>query len=594
MAEITCREKILSNDYADWIIDFPFTDELRNLAQENYDYCYDPVDDEIGVISVRRDQLANISLLSFDYQYLPDLYGLAQIEENTNGVNGVFNSQPLLDSGMISVQHSPLNLTGRGVILAFLDTGIDYNNAVFKNNDGTTRILSIWDQTIQEGTPPDGFLYGTEYTREEINEAIRSENPYDVVPSRDENGHGTRMASVAAGSMIGEGIGFLSPAYECEIIVVKLKECKEYLREYFLIPSDVPAYQSNDIIMAMRYLDTFARAFARPVVFCLGIGSSYGDHLGYSILARYLTDIATRRSRVVMLPGGNEGNSAHHFSGQLSIPNETGLLTTNSIDMEIRVGENEIGFLLQIWVAAPSSLSVSIRTPGGEVVPRTTVLFQRNLQYNFVYERTIITVDYALIEPGSGDELILVRFQNPTPGIWTIVVSNDTQIQNTYFNAWLPITQFLSSQTYFLRPDPEMTLTIPSYAEEAISTSTYDSFTNSFYTNSGRGFSRSMRLKPDFASPGANISTVYGSLGGFPVVSSATGSSLAAALASGGTAQFMQWAVTDMNSPYIRSTEVRNYLIRGASRDPGLTYPNRQWGFGRLNIEGIFNALSRV
>ena len=577
MEELTCREKILSNDYADWIIDFPFTDELRSLANENYDYCYDPVDDEFGVISVKRDQLANISLLFFDFQYLPDLFGLAQIDnEMENGVNGVFNPQPLLDSGMISVQRPPLNLTGRGVIIAFVDTGIDYNNNVFKRNDGTTRILSICDQTIQEGTPPDGFLYGTEYTKDEINEALQSEDPYTLVPSRDENGHGTRMASVAAGSMIEEGIGFSSPAYDADIVVVKLKQCKEYLRDYYLIPQDVEAYQSNDIMMALRYLDSFARTFGRPVVFCMGIGTNYGDHLGYAILARYLTDIATRRSRVVMLPGGNEGNASHHFSGQLSIPNDTGEVGANSIDMEIRVKDNERGFLLQIWVAAPSALSVSIRTPGGEVVPRTTVLFQRNLQYNFVYERTIITVDYALIKPGSEDELILVRFQNPTPGIWTIVVSNDTQVRNTYFNAWLPITQFLSGSTYFLRPDPEMTLTVPSYAEEAITTSTYDSFTNSFYVNSGRGFSRSLRLKPDFASPGVNISTVYGSLRGLPVVSNATGSSLACALAAGGAAQFMQWAVTDMNSPYIRSVEVRNYIIRGAVRDPALTYPNRQ------------------
>lgn len=589
MEEMTCRDKILSNDFTDWIIDFPFTDDLRRLVGPEYEHCYDMIDDNWGVVHVRRDQIPDISRLTSDYRYLPDLYGLQQITAPVGQGGNEFNASPLLNSGMILIQQEPLNLTGRGIILAFADTGIDYRNPVFLHPDGTTRILAIWDQTLQEGNPPEGFLYGTEYRREQINEALNADNPLSIVPSTDEIGHGTRMASIAAGSMPGDQTSFRSPAYEADIVVVKMKQCKQYLRDYYLIPDEVVAYQSNDIMMAIKYLDSFARAFERPVVFCLGVGTNYGDHIGSAILARYLANVAERRSRVMLLAGGNEGNAAHHFSGRIEGGEEA---FSNGTDMEIRVGEGENGFILEIWVSAPTTVSISIKTPGGEMVPRNVVLFQRNLEYSFVYERTIITVDYALVETSSGDELILVRFQNPTPGIWTLIVTGDTQIMNTTFNAWLPLTQFLSGNTYFLRPDPDLTLTIPSYSESSITTSTYDSYTNSFYVNSGRGFSRAGTVKPDFATPGVGLSSTYNYLRGNPVVQSVTGSSYAAALAAGGIAQFMQWAVINRNAPYVRSTEVKNYLIRGAVREPQTNYPNRQWGFGKLNIGNIFDTLS--
>lgn len=600
----TCREKIISEDYADWLVDFELTGNLGTLISPEYDYCYSTVNSRIGVVYIKREQIPDVGLLSFDYQFIPDLFGLSQISEE--GVNrdisegqgaggiGSFNPQPLIGSGILSVQSPPLSLTGKGVILAFADTGIRYENEVFRRNDGTSRILAIWDQTIQEGEPPEGFLYGTEYTKEEIDAALQTDNPRQLVPTTDEIGHGTRMASVAAGNRIDEGSTFLSPAYDADIVVVKMKQCKQYLRDYYLIPPDVPAYQTNDLMMAVKYLDGFARVFERPVIFCIGVGNNYGDHIGYNILARYLTGIASQRSRVMVLAGGNEGNAAHHYEGILSVPGSDGTVIGDSQDMEIRVPAESRGFLLQIWTAAPASLAITIRTPGGEVVPATTVLFQRNLQYRFVYESTLITVDNALIEQGSGDELILIRFQNPTEGIWTIGVTNEAKTPNTVFNAWLPISQFLENRTYFLKPNPEMTLTIPSYAEEAITVSTYDSENNSFYVNSGRGYSRIDRIKPDFAAPGVDISTVENSLRGRAVVQTATGSSLATAIAAGAAAQFMQWAVIDRNSPYIGGTAVKNYFIRGAIRDPDLTYPNRQWGYGRLDLKGVFDILAGV
>jgi len=583
----SCREKILSNDYADLIIDFELTDELINMDTANEDFCFRQLDRGLGLVFVPRQQMAPIGLLNYSYQRLPNLFGLQELV--TESVGQVFDPTPLNSSGITDVQQAPLNLSGKGTIIAFLDTGIDYQNAVFRNPDGSSRILAIWDQTIQEGTPPENFDYGTEYTREMINQALQSDQPLEVVPSRDENGHGTAIASIAAGSQIQGGSVFNGAAYDADILVVKLKECKQYLREYYLIPDEVTAYQSTDIMMALEYADTFARSFFRPVIFCIALGTSYGSHSGNSPLSNYINRLANKRSRIFVVGGGNEGNSSHHYQGNLSPVNGN---EEEREEIEIRTGENERGFITEIWGKAPNIFTLSIRSPGGEVINNTSVRVDRGIEYQFVYERTMITVSYALVEGSTGDELITIRFQNPTPGIWTLILQSESGLQNAEFHIWLPISQFLSSETYFLSPNPDITLTIPSYAQNVITVSSYSDRTNSIYVRSGRGFSRSSDIKPDIAAPAVNVSAVTRGLVNEIRIAKVTGSAAATALTAGGVADFMQWAITERRANYLRSGEVKNYLIRGAVRDDNLSYPNRLWGFGKLSIQGVFDSLA--
>ncbi len=590
-----CKEKILSEEYIDFLIDFSL-DEIFGTNRGQWDYCYQEISEGFGVISINRNQLADTTLLTLDYHYFPDLLSLQQVEakeadesipeisQNTEGQ--VFDPSPLIASGITQVQGEPLNLTGRGVILAFADTGINYESEVFRRSDGTSRILSIWDQTIQDGEPPEGFVIGTEYTREQINEALMSDNPREWVPSMDEDGHGTRLAALAAGSRIEGGSGYVSPAYDADILVVKLKPCKEYLREYYQIPEGVRAYATSDIMMALKYLNSFARAFRRPVVFCIGMGSNYRDHEGNSVFSRYLNYIASQQSRIMVVAGGNEGNVSHHFAGRFE--ENTSGQGTEEVGMEIFVSEGVGGFLLQIWTSAPVNLAVSIRTPGGEFVAPVSVLFQTNLKYRFVFEQTVITVYNAYIAQGSGDALVLLRFENPTAGIWTVGVSDTEGTKDAEFDAWLPVTAFLEQPVYFLQPSPDITLTTPSYVQDAVTVAAYDSYNNSIYQASGRGYSRDGRIKPDLTAPGVDITIAGNRLGRTARISTYTGSSLAAAITSGAAAQFMQWAVIDRNSPYIRSQELKNYFIRGAKREENQNYPNRLWGYGRLDLYGTF------
>ena len=574
---MTDREKIASNDYIDILSDYSQPEGLDTVVE---DYVFQPIDTNLGITYINRTEVEPLSIRNFTYRSIPKVFGLMQM--NGGGTFATsFDPTPLLNTGILQTQGEPLNLTGRGVVLGFLDTGIRYDNGVFRNSDGSTRILGIWDQNINDGPLPEGLLYGTEYTREVIDAALQSENPREIVPSYDEDGHGTALASVAAGSALSGGLRFLGAAPDAEIAVVKLRQAKPYLREFYMLPEDAVAYSESDIIAAIRYLENYAISLVRPLVICIGVGSNMGDHEGHSILAGYLNTIATRRSRAVVLGGGNEGNSAHHYVGYAT----EGLVETTD-NVEIRVGE-EKGFIAELWGNTPASHAISIRSPGGEVTDRVDFRARETREFSFVYEKTKIRVEHVLVEQGSGEELIFFRFVDPTPGVWTIQVTvmNGNSRSEGSFHMWLPITDFLQAETYFLRPSPYTTLTEPANVREVISTTYYQDAGNRFAGESGRGFTGKGSIKPELCTPGVDIDTILGKR---------TGSGVATALLSGLCAQFMEWAVVEGNRKWVESRELKNYLIRGAVRAPGMTYPSREWGYGQVNISETFDVIAGV
>ncbi len=564
---MTDRERAVSNDYYDIISDIVLP---QGVVADPDDVTIQPVGGDIRIVYLNRETIGPMTINEFTYPSIPALYGLQDS----------FDPTALLNTGISKVQGGSLNLTGRGVVIGFLDTGIRYEDEVFRKEDGSTRILGIWDQTIQTGQPPAGIIYGTEYRQEEINMALQSPNPLEVVPSVDENGHGTTLASVAAGSSLMGGRRFQGAAPEADIVMVKLRQAKPYLKDYYLVSQDTPAFAESDILVALRYLESYAAALIRPLVVCFALGTNMGGHGGQSVLASYLNQIATRRSRAVIVCGGNEGNAAHHYMGT-SIE---GLAETVD-NVELRVDGNQAGFIAELWGSVPAKHAIAIRTPGGEVTPRVDFREQGRREFNFIYERSRVQVDHVLVEQGSGEELIFFRFITPTPGVWTIQVTITGGSMENCFHIWLPLKEFLQGDTYFLRPSPYTTLTEPANTREVITTTTYNDENGSFWVESGRGFSRTGRFKPDICAPGVNIDTILGPR---------TGSSLAVALTAGASALFLEWAVVRRNQLRVESRELKNYLIRGANRVPGNSYPNREWGYGTLDIAGTFDELAGV
>ncbi len=565
---MTCREKILSEDYYDLITDYLFAEEFREAQVP--DYCFTQIDDKYGLVYVKSDEVPAMNVATFGYSLIPKLYGLMQN----------FNQIPLLESNITRVQQPPLSLTGNGVIIAFIDTGISWEKEVFRDGTGNTRILNVWDQSIQVGTPPNGFLYGTEYSRDDINRALKGEIS---IATNDDNGHGTALASVAAGSSILDGLGFLGAAPNAQMIVVKLKPAKQYLRDYYIIPDNVDAYEEGDIMNAVSYCNQLAISYQRPLVICLGLGTSYGNHTGDLPLPTYLDKIAGFRNRSIVVCAGNEGNAAHHYYGV--IEKNEGILGEVYDDVELSVGANEKGFILELWGTLPNVYWITIRSPSGEVRQGFRPGFGQSQTYRFIYERTTITLDTILVEAGSGEELFLLRFERPVQGIWTIRVSLVGDVEVGSFHMWLPISQFLSSNTVFLRPNPYITITNPGYSNLALTVGGYNTENNGLYVDTGRGFAKNAEIKPDIVAPAVNISTINGNR---------SGTSYGAALAAGCVAQFLEWAVTEQNQPLIRNREIKNYFIRGAIREMDQNYPNRDWGYGKLDIQGVFDVLAGI
>ena len=507
-----------------------------------------------------------MSLDLFTYGVIPKCYTL-------------LDTEALNEAGISQIQNYPtLKLTGKGVMIGFIDTGIDYQNPIFRNLDGTTRIAGIWDQTIQEGAPPQGFVYGTEYTEEKINEALQRENPLEVVPSKDENSHGTFLASIAAGSENIEN-RFKGAAPEATLGIVKLKKAKQYLKDFYLIGDDAECYQENDIMLGIRYLTDLAKKKKIPLVLCIALGTNMGDHNGTSPLCNLLEIYSYTANMGIVIGGGNEANQRHHYYGLIEN-------MADSKNVEIRVAEGVKGFSLELWTEIPNVFAVSIVSPAGEKIPLVPVRQGIGTVLNFVFERTSVYLDYRLLVERTNSELILMRFADPSPGIWRIVVEPQ-QLADGIFHMWLPVTEFLTGDVYFLQSNPDTTITEPGNTPDPMTVASYNGADKSIAIDSGRGYTRGGRLKPEFAAPGVDVMGAV-SRGQF---TKRTGSSIATGITAGATALLFEWIVYQLGRTNIDSIQLKNLMILGTERKDTEVYPNRSWGYGSLNLYNTFEQL---
>ena len=276
-----------------------------------------------------------------------------------------------------------------------------------------------------------------------------------------------------------------------------------------------------------------------------------------------------------MIAAGNEGNQRHHFAGELSEGQEYE-------NVEINVGEGVDGFILEMWASAPQLFVVEIISPTGERVPKEFIL-SGGKEYTFLFENTTVSVDYRIARISGGDQLIFMRFTRPVRGIWNIRVYRQSVYAERY-HMWLPMRELMTGEVYFLRSNPDTTITAPGNSMSTMTTTAYNVRDNSLFLDASRGYTVTGRVKPDFAAPGVNV---YGA-GLKNQFITMSGTSVAAAVTSGAVALILEWAVARGNDTYISNIDMKNMIIRGAARDPGKTYPNREWGYGRLDLYQTF------
>ena len=577
---MSCTNSVASEDFADFIAPY-FTTPEEFIRSQGTD-CIDFVNSTLAVVYVPLSTVTPSTYTSYTYSAVPKLYSLLDVTS--------MDAAGITPAGELPV----LNNQGAGVIVGFVDTGINYTDSLFRNVDGSTRIIGIWDQTnnsdnsnnIENETvkPFSAFsaLYGTQYTAEEINLALNSDNPASIVPTRDENGHGTFLASIAAGNR-DERAGFSGAAPQASIAMVKLKPAKQYLRDFYLIRDGADAYQENDIMMGVSYLYFLARKYSMPLVVCIPLGTNMGSHMGMSRLGQYLNQVSLSNGSAVITAAGNETGARHHFRAVMDAD-------TDEVTAELRVGEREAGFSMELWAENMGAYTVGFISPTGEVAREISVPLRGENTVSFLLEQTQITVYTQIADVSSGSQFIFMRFENPMSGIWRILIRNSLDIRET-FHIWLPVRGFISDETYFLRPDPDTTITDPGNARYPITVTAYDHTKNSIYIHASRGYSLSGRIKPDLAAPGVNI--LGASVSGRRLTRM-SGTSVSAAHLAGAAAILLNWGVLNANYPYLNTPVLKSIFVRGAQRNPALTYPNREFGYGTLNLYEAFLHLRNL
>lgn len=476
-----------------------------------------------------------------------------------------------------------LNLDGRGVLVGMIDTGIDYLNEEFIREDDTSKIVSIWDQTINDTSDKSVFI-GKTFSKDDINSAIKAyrnkQDPYSIVPSKDEIGHGTQIAGIIGARGYNQGLQGIATG--CEFVIVKLLESLNFENELKAngVPY-TPIYNTSEIVAGVEYLKNYALDSNRPMVLYLGVGTTEGGHDGNNLISRHLSSVGKNIGIAIVTGVGNEGASDGHASGSIQ---QTGNVAT----IELRIPKELKTLSFNILVLKPNIVSLNVISPNGEASKFIKAVANGVENVNFIFFKTQMTVRYFSPEQFTGNEVIDVSFANIKAGIWTFQLRGD-YITDGRYHIWLPPQKTLPENTKFLQSDPYSTLTIPSTANNVVTVAYYGN-DNALVAASGKGYNVNANVNPDIATLGINILTTK-PLGGVTTVS---GSSVAAGIIAGACALILQWGIVNGNDKTMFSAKVSSYLILGADRsNPIYRYPNRDIGYGFFDLLGTFNIISR-
>lgn len=533
-------------DYRDFIVQYP-TDALKQYLEGQVG-CITRVGGEWAIFT--GPPLGNLSAAIVGYYSIPKLFTI--MDTGSIEKSGI---------GRVHRQNN-LSLTGAGIIIGMVDTGIDIFHEAFRDSAGFTRIGVIMDQTLGD----------REFFTEEINDYIQRGDRTNA-PGRDTNGHGTFVMGVAAGSRV--GTDFIGVAYYSEIAVVKLRTAKQYLRDYYFYNQE-EVYSETDIMLGIQYLTEYARKKGKPLVIMVGLGCGLGPHSGKTPLEDYLDEVAKNPQTAVCVCAGNEALSGLHYEG---------IASGRSYDtVEIQVDEGQRGIMLEVWSENSDVLAIGLEAPTGEIIEEIPPRLNTSSNVQFVLNATKVTVDYKLVEVVSGREVIIVRFDSPVAGVWKLRVYRGRM--GTRYEMWLGGS--IREGTRFVSPSPFITVTSPASAGAVITTGGYNHVDESLYQESGRGFTAENAVKPDIVSPSVEVFGPKAG-GGF---TRRTGTSVGNAHTAGVCALLFEWGIVRGNIPLMNTFYAKSLIIRGATRKGSIMYPSREWGWGSLEAYRIFELLA--
>ena len=570
MKESVVPESVFSDkDYYHYMVQYQ--GDIQEEVSRIQGYYATVITEKYAILSINNNlgiDIGDINLKTVVYVKPAEMYTLQEIS-------------PIEASGVRFLQlELPLNLTGIEVNVAIIDTGIDYLSEEFMKSNGETRIECIWDQTINsmEQDKEIAVPFGTIYRKDKIDEAIRvyrqGGSPYEIVPSKDEIGHGTSMSGIIGAA--GKNPELKGVVPECDFVVVKLIEDISYKVQFDI---KIPVYNITAIFSALEFIYEYALTSKKPMVIYLPLGSTLGNHKGNGILEEYIESI-TGTSGIVLVTGtGNERDSGGHTSGVISKVGEIGV-------MELQVSPEQKHLWVDIWVEFPNIMSLEIVSPSGENSKIIPIVINSTRTYNFLFEKTSIKVNYYFPEENTGDELIRIRFYDLQPGIWTLRLTGNS-ILNGEYNAWIPQRGITVGDTKFSATDPYGTFTSPGTSVYVITVAAYNQNNNNIVNYSGMAFRNRFVDRIDVAAGGVNALTVAPD----NKTTVVNGTSVSAAVVAGVCAMLFQWGIVQGNDPYIYSQTVKAYLAKGTYQRSGDIYPNARWGYGILDVVKMFQNI---
>lgn len=569
----TDKEYYLSEDYQSYFIEY-IGNIKESIDKLDYVDIYFP-GKFFAVVYVKKGMVNKL------LEDVPEIINIQSSFPYTLSQLQTVNEVPDLKA----IDKGTVTLDGQGVVVGVISTGIDYLNPRFMTVQGETRIEAIWDQSNQQGSPPVGLVQGTEYSKAQINEAIKAQavgkNPYDLVPHIDELGDGTALAGIIGGRTLRQDEEFKSMVSSCTFAIVKLNKAKKATREFVgLDDTNIDVYESIDITSAIRYLGNLQERLKKPMVLYIPVGSNLGGHEGTTVTERYIDLFSQRRDFLVVTNSGNQGNSNTHVSGTLTQSN-------NTATIRLQVDEKERNLFLTFYTLRLDRVSFAIKSPTGEI-SESIVIPKKNQFLSFNIGETQVRIQFFAVPQGLGEERGEILFRNITGGIWEFIVTGESVTVGRY-DSWLQQRELLEPGTRFLDSDPDITVMSPGTARDTITAAGYDQSTNTILPQSGRGFTRDGRVKPSVTCAATRIITT-GLNNELRVVS---GMAVAGAILAGSGAILMQWGIVEKNDENMYPQKPRNYMIGSTIKQPELMYPNTQWGYGVLSLELLLQTLNK-